>query len=1057
VSAASVTDWSEDDWEDEAMEILAELGWETATGPEITTERGSWSELTLGGRLRDAVVRLNPQLPSSAVDDVIAAVTTPTSRDAVAENRRVHEFLTRGVRSVMYTDDFGAEHNPTVRLMDMRDVRRNTYLAVRQVTVVDGEHKRRFDIVLFLNGMPVAFIELKKAGDERADLAGARAQLDTYLQELPLAFAYGVVCVVTDGITARYGTAFTPFEHFAPWNVDEHGSPVTRLDSDEDLPINLMLRGLFNRWRFVELLDGYVAFSDAGDGLQKRVAKAHQYFAVARAVRKTVEAQRSDGRIGVVWHTQGSGKSMEMELYTFQVMRHPALANPTILVLTDRLDLDNQLFDTFQASMLLPEQPQQVASRDALRTELKNRTSGGIIFSTLQKFSLGEKEPKHPLLSERRNIIVIVDEAHRGHYDDLNGYARHLRDALPHASFIAFTGTPISETDRNTRRVFGPYIDVYDLTRAVTDGATVRVFHDSRLIPVRLPKDLDPEAIDERVDAITVGVDDAERDRIQRNVAVMNAVYGAPARLDTLARDIVEHWEERSTRMRQYLDGPGKGMIVCTTRHICADVYERIIALRPSWHDDAVDRGRIKVICSGTPAEKDPLIRKHLRRNSQNKILQKRLKDPDDDLELVIVQNMLLTGYDSPPLHTMYMDRPMRGAALMQALARVNRTFRGKEDGLLVGYAPLTESLNAAIAEYTADDQETRPLGHDLHEAVAEVRTVHKVVCQILAGYDWRTVLAPHTKQAIRHAIRGTINFLRDPAQPGNQVPNGEPSLADRFRVAARHLDRLWALCSSSGELNPLRDDIAFFDAVRIWMAKFDAEDRRARGLPIPAEITLYLKQLTAGLIESGGITDVYAAAGIDKPDLSRLNEEYLARLRASSTPTLTIEALRRAIEQQMRRITRHNLVRQRTFSDRLIGLMNRYTNQALSSAEILAELVALAHDVTAEGDRGGRFSPPLTSDEMAFYDAVSQNESAVREMSQGQLADIARDLVTSIRRSVSIDWMSRDDVRARLRSTIKRLLAKHGYPPDAEREAIDRVIEQMEHFAEDWSPDADQ
>jgi type I restriction enzyme R subunit len=750
---------------------------------------------------------------------------------------------------------------------------------------------------------------------------------------------------------------------------------------------------------------------------------------------------------------------MEMELYANQVMINPALGNPTIVVLTDRTDLDDQLFDTFLASELLPEKPIQAMTRDELRTELANRRTGGIIFTTLQKFGKTKAERdaghKHPLLSDRRNIIVIVDEAHRSHYDSLDGYARHLRDALPNSTMIAFTGTPISQADRDTRAVFGDYIDIYDHTRAVDDGATVPVYYEPRHIPVDLPDDIDPELIDERADEVTAGLDDSERERIQRAVAAMNELYGAPARVRVLAGDIVEHWESRSGLMRKFIGGPGKGIIVCATRTICARLYDEITSLRPDWHDDSVERGKIKVVYTGNPSDSAD-IRKHVRRPSQNKAIQHRAKDPDDELELIIVQSMWLTGFDSPPLHTLYLDRPMRGAALMQAMARVNRTFRGKEDGLLVGYAPLTENLYAALAEYTASDQQVRPLGRDIDEALAKVADLHDVIgTVILAGYDWRGDLAAKSPKAYLNAVLGAVNYLRDPKNPENQPAEGEPTLAERFRTQSARLARFYALCTSTGTVNAYRDDIAYFEEVRVWMAKFDADERKAAGLPIPADVALYLRQLTAGAIEAGGVTNIYEAAGIPRPDLSHLDAAFIEKVQQSQHPQLAIEALRQLIEQEMRRVTRHNIVRRQSFADRLLELMRKYTNQHLTAAEIIAELVAVAREVSADADRGEQFVPALTSDELAFYDAVAQNESAVTEMGTGMLADIARDLVKSLRRDVTTDWVSRDDVRAKLRSTIKRLLAKHGYPPDAQPAATELVIRQMETFADEWSPRA--
>ncbi|WP_035921252.1 type I restriction endonuclease subunit R [Frankia sp. QA3] len=1068
---------SEDDWEQVAVETLGELGWQPMKGAQLGPrsggggERKDWAEPILVGRLREAISQINPDLPASAVDEAVAVVLASESRDAIAENRRLHEFMARGMRSVTVIDEYGAETTPTIWLIDFRDPEVNDYVVASQVRIDDRNRNGiRCDLVLYLNGLPVAVVELKNAGSEKADLRVAHQKLMNYVTEWPLAFRATVLFAVSDGVTARYGTPFTPFNHFAPWNVDDDGVPVRPEgnpggqrelsrevdDIRYDDAQSVLLHGLFDQRRFLDLLRGYVTFASVGgSGLQKRIAKAHQYFAVSRAVEKTVEAIRSDGKAGVVWHTQGSGKSMEMELYAYQASVDPRLANPTILVLTDRIDLNDQLYGVFQSSLLLPGEPVQIDSRDQLRAELSSRATGGILFTTLQKFGLTkeerEAESTHPLLSNRLNIIVVVDEAHRSHYGDLDGFALRLREALPKATFLAFTGTPLSEADRDTRKVFGDYIDVYDLTRAVEDGATVRVFHESRLIPLELPPGVDPEAIDTQADEITAGLDEAEQERLRRNVAVMNALYGAPARVRTLASDIVKHWESRSAQMRPFIDSPGKGMIVCATRRICAELYREIIELRPDWHDDAVDQGKIKVVYTGNSDDKGEIF-KHVRRPSQNKTIQSRVRNDDDPLELIIVQSMLLTGFDAPPLHTMYLDRPMRGAALMQAIARVNRTHRNKQDGLLVAYAPVAERLREALAEYTSADQAQQPLGRDLDEMIGKVRDLHDVIVKLLADHDWGTVLAGGSRTAYKQALLGTVDYLCDPSRPGNTAQDGPLPRPARFRDAAARLERAYALCSVRDELDDLRPDIAFFHAVRVSMAKLDAEQRRAAGLPIPDEVEILLRQLTAATIEAGGVTDLYEAAGIERPDLSHLDEAYLERLRASKTPNLAIEALRRAIEQTMRQVTRHNLVRQRSFSDRIVELMNAYRNQHLTAAEILAELAKLAKEVNTESDRGRHFTPPLSTDELAFYDAVAQNASAVQELGDDKLAAIARDLVVQVRNSVATDWTKREDVRARIRTIIKRLLARHGYPPDAAREAIDLVIAQTETFAEDWA-----
>jgi len=1058
---------SEEQWEQLVMDELAELAWEPKAGKDIAKgsgERESWPELIIPWRLRDAIARINPALPMSGVEDAAKTVLSAKSRDARAENQRMHEFLTRGIRSVTYTDEYGAERNPTIWLLDRRNPENNDFMAARQVQVVDGERRRRFDVVLYVNGMPLSFIELKKASAGGDDLKSAHTQLTrTYVDELPLTFRCNVVCVISDGFAMHYGTAFTPFEHFAPWNVDDDGKPVKQPAAVlVDQPIMLLLHGMFRHDRFLDLLFGYVAFARDADGMVKRIAKPHQYFAVGEAVRKTIEAVRGDGRAGVVWHTQGSGKSMEMELYANQVLTHPSLGNPTIIVLTDRTDLDDQLYNTFDASDLLPEEPVQIGTREELRTVLANRRMGGIIFTTLQKFGRTKEEREnglpHPRLSDRRNVIVIVDEAHRSHYDDLDGYARHLRDALPHASFIAFTGTPISkgEKGQDTRAVFGEYIElIYDLTQAVEDGATVPVFYESRLIQLSLPESVKPDEIDKQVDEVTVGLDDSERERLQQRVAAMNAVYGAPDRVRQLSEDVVAHWEARSTEMRKFIGVPGKGMIVCATRDICADLYERIIGLRPDWHSDDDTKGKIKVVFTGDATD-EPHLQKFIRRPSKSKVIQARAKNADDELELVIVQSMLLTGFDSPPLHTIYIDKPMRGAALMQALARVNRTFRNKQDGLLVGYAPLTENLYEALAEYTARDQTTKPIGRDIDDAVAKVQDMLAVIGdEILSGYDWRAQRVAKGPKAYQNTVLGTVNYLRDPATPGNQVQGDELTVAQRFRQASAQLARMYALCSSHRDMSDYRSDIAFFEEIRAVMARFDAEERKARGEAIPPDVELYLKSLTASAIEAGGVTDIYAAAGIGRPDLSHLDEAFIERMQAQRNPSLAIEALRRVIEQEMRKVTKHNIVKQTSFSERLADLMRRYTNQNLTAAQIIAELVALAKEVSVDANRGSAFAPPLNNDELAFYDAVSENESAVTGMGTDVLAAIARDLVRTLRRDVTTDWVSRDDVRAKIRSTIKRLLAKHGYPPDGQDDATNLVLRQMETFADEWSPDA--
>ena len=1048
--------FSEAQWEDLALDRLAEpLGWRPAAGEKIAPGSGgrdTWDELLIRPRLLEALRKFNPTVPVQYLRQALTEIASPKSNDAITENHRIHNYLVGGYR-LSYIDADGSEVTPTIRLIsDNPDD--NEWLAVNQVTVVQGDYRRRFDLVLYCNGMPVSIIELKQAGSATADVAAAHAQLQTYLREFPMAFRFCVFALASDGLFASYGTPFTPLNHFSPWNVDDDGIRVELgglIDGEPSTGLETALLGLYNQERFLQLLRSFTAFDEGPEGLAKRIAKPHQYFAVTKAVGSTVQAVESNGKAGVVWHTQGSGKSMEMELYTNLVARHPKLKNPTVVVITDRNELDGQLYGTFFRSLLLPEHPQQIRRRSQLRDELSNRTTGGIYFTTLQKFGRSQAEreagAEHPLLSDRRNIIVIVDEAHRSHYDDLDGYARHLRDALPHATLIAFTGTPISFEDRNTREVFGSYIDIYDLTRAVEDGATVPVYFEPRLIKVSLAEDVTEDILDEAADEATVGLDDTERARIEASVAVVNAVYGAPERIAALAEDLVGHWENRSAQMQKFISAPGKGLIVGGTREICANLYAAIVALRPEWHSDELDEGVIKVVYSGSASDVPP-VSDHVRRDSQNAVIKERLKQVDDELQLVIVKDMMLTGYDSPPLHTLYLDRPLKGALLMQTLARVNRTFRGKEDGLLVAYAPLAENLTKALAEYTETDRAHRPVGRSIDDAVALATTLVETLRGLLAGYDWKAVLKKGGPKAFLNAVSGAVNYLRSPSTPGNQPADGEEALAGKYRRYSGQLSRAWALCSGTSALAELRPEIQVYEEIRVWMAKFDAADRQASGEPIPEEIQRLLGALIASATSSGEVVDIYDAAGMPKPSLNDLTPEFIARTQQARNPQLAIEALRKLLFEESVRATRNNVIRQRAFSERITELMNKYTNQQLTSAEVIAELVELAREVAAEADRGKRFTPPLTEDELAFYDAVSQNESAVAIQGEGILATIARELVAVMQRDVRTDWTVRDDVRAKLRSSIKRLLVTHGYPPDRQPAAIKLVMEQMESMA---------
>lgn len=1053
-------------WEDWALDVLGEREWLHLTGAEVAMgsgERESWHDIVLRNSLDTSLRNLNPDVPHEYLQQAAAEVLTPRSQDALTENYRLHQVLVDGYRGISYVDADGRQVNPTIRFFSA-DPSKNKYHAVNQVTVRNKQYERRFDIVLYVNGLPVAIIELKKAGAKSTSAEGAYNQLQTYLQEFPMAFRFAALFVASDGVTARYGTPFTPWHHFAPWNVDDDGRLVgpdeTGPDAYPVTELGLTLDGLFNVERFGQIVRAFIAFDEDESGLAKRVAKPHQYFAVSKAVRSTVRAIASDGRAGVVWHTQGSGKSMEMELYTAKVMRHERLAAPTVIVITDRTELDTQLFDGFARSALLPEKPTKVASREELRRLLTEQRTGGIYFTTLQKFGLYKDErdsgADHPMLSDRRNIVVMADEAHRSHYDNIDGYAAHLRHALPHATLIAFTGTPIAEGERDTRRVFGDDIDVYDLHRAVSDGATVPVSFEARLIALGRVEGVADEDLDDAAEEVTARLDEADKDRLQRSVAVLETMYGAPQRLQVLAEDFVRHWETRREAMHPFVGGPGKAMIVCATRSIAARLYSEIIALRPDWHDPADDKGRIKVIYTASPSDPAP-IKEHMRRPSANAVVKKRMKNPDDELEIVIVKDMMLTGFDAPALHTLYIDRPLKGALLMQTLARVNRTYRGKQDGLLVAYAPLAEHLTKALAEFTRDTSAERTVGRSTEEAAQIVHDLVDALAQ-LVDIDWKAIYNADQAKGWVHAVTAVTSRMRSPLTPGNTDPEDAEArpLTDQYRSLSAKLARAWALAGSSGDLESVRFDVRFYEEVRTWIAKLDAQERVARGEPIPDDVRRLLGDIIVTSAATTGVLDIYEQAGLERPDLSALTPSWQADASQPSKAQLAIEALKTSLLEESTRVTAGNGVRRKLFSERISDLMARYTNQQLTAAEIIAELVEMAKEVVAESDRGQRFDPPLHNDELAFYDVLTENEAALDVMGDDVLAQIAREIVATMQRDTRTDWTVRDDVKAKLRATIKRLLRKYGYPPDQQPAAIVEVMQQMEALAPRYAEESE-
>jgi type I restriction enzyme R subunit len=1018
--------------EDAALDYLRGLGYATAFGPNLAPdgtqpERASFQLVYLYNRVREAAHRLNRD-HANLVEDAIKRLKRAESQNPIAENLRVYRLLVDGV-PVEYRDAEGAVRTGHVKLIDFENPANNDWLAVNQVTVVENK-TRRPDVVVFVNGIPLGLLELKNSADQHATLKNAWNQIQTYRSDIPSLFIPNAVTVISDGTSAAMSAFSGDFEHYAPWKTIDGRDVVT------DLPaLEVLIKGVFDPTRFLDIVESFVVFSDESQGLVKRVAKYHQYWAVNAAVESTVEAAGPEGdrRGGVVWHTQGSGKSIEMLLYASKVMRDPRMGNPTLVFLTDRNDLDDQLFgEVFAPAEILPERPVQASSRAELRTLLR-RASGGIVFTTLQKFAPEQTGDANPVLTDRRNVVVIADEAHRSQYGFKEqlagdgtlkaGLAKHMRDALPGATFLGFTGTPIESTDRSTRAVFGDYTDVYDLTRAVEDGATVKIFYESRLAKVGLSVD-DYEALDELADEITEQVEDEATGKAKSRWARLEAIVGAEDRLDLVARDIVEHWEKRRKAML------GKAMIVAMSRRIAVRLYEKIVSLRPDWHSDDPAQGKIKVVMTGSaadPAEFQP----HIHSKDVRKDLKMRAKDPDDLLELVIVRDMWLTGFDAPSMHTMYVDKTMQGAGLMQAIARVNRTFRDKPGGLIVDYIGVFSSLQKALVEYSPSDR--GQAGVPIEQMVAVMLEKHGIVRDLLDGCAFdSTPNLPAAQRLAEHAK--VLDFVM-----------ADPDRTTRFLDQVLALAKAYALAGSRDEAAAIRDDARLFADVRAAILKIQSPDSGKSGVGA-VEVDTAIGQLVNEAIAADEVVDIYKLAGVETPELSILSDEFLDSLAERDKPNLQMGLLRRLLNDQIRTIQRTNVVQSRKFSELLEEAIFRYTNRSLTTAEIIAELVKLAKEMRDQAKRHEQLG--LSEAEAAFYDAIVQNDAAVLQMGDDKLKNMAAELVRSIQQSATIDWNLKESVRATMRAKVRRLLAKYDYPPDLEEKAVELVLEQAEVLA---------
>lgn len=1042
---------AESDLEVLVLAMLAEEGWRAIHGSDITpgmpaAERSDYREVVLTGRLRKAIIDLNPDLPGDAVDDAITSTIRPESAVIQTENWRAYQLLIFGV-PVEYRDAHGVLRNARVRLVDWADPSANDLVAVNQFTIRGPKKERRPDVVLFVNGLPLGLLELKKPGTENATIAGAYAQIQTYKAQIPDLFTWNQGIVLSDGFLARMGTLTAPPNHFQAWKTIDGESLAAKYRAE----IEVMVEGYLRPSVFLDWVRNFIAFAGDGEKATKIGAKYHQYWAVTKAVTETVEAVEGDGRAGIVWHTQGSGKSFEMAWYAGKLMRHPAMDNPTLVVLTDRNDLDNQLFEeTFAATKPgapLPEVPVQVESRQDLKDLLNGRQSGGIVFSTIQKFGLSRDEREagigFPTLSERRNIVVMVDEAHRSNYDFIDGFARHLRDGLPNATFIGFTGTPIEAKDRSTTAVFGDVIDTYDLTQAVEDGATVKVLYEARLAKVRLPHDALDDIDDAFAEAVS-GTEEEAQERLKSRWSRVEAIVGADERLDELARDIVAHWEARHELMPQ-----SKCMVVTMSRRIAVALHDKIKTLRPEWYDPDDTKGRMKVVMTGSATDPEQW-QEHIRNRTQMRALKGRASDPDDALEMVIVRDMWLTGFDSPAMTTMYVDKPMRGVALMQAITRVNRTFKDKPAGLIVDYIGIAEDLKDALADYTKRDRDNAQVGADIEKtAIPEMLKEHDIVVSILAGFQWRPLLADKAPKAYLHAVLNCVEWLlerehTEDALEGIETEDGgeKPlTIKQRFMAHTKRLRAFFSLVPASPEATRIRDDVAYFDTVRAAIAKIENAGRGATDTA--AELDTAIRQIVSENMTGTGVVDIYAEAGIANPDISLIDEAFVKNMNQSNRPNVQLEALKRLLNSEIKAITKRNIVKGREFSEMLNESLIRYQNRSLDTATVVAELVALAQALQAERARGQQTG--LSDNELAFYDALRTNESAVEALQDDVMKQIAQELTDIVRRDAKTDWAVKEQVRAKLRTTIKRLLLKHGYPPDKAPAATELILKQAE------------
>ncbi len=1025
----------EDDIEQFSLKVLEKVDYEIMHGPDIGPDGANereYHEVVLRRRLAESVSALNPNIPTDTQEEAIKKVLRSEKPSLLLENKAFHDYLIEGVE-VEFRNAEGEIKHDRLKLIDFETPENNQFAAVNQLTVIEGDVNRRPDVVLYVNGLPLVVVELKNAANAKADVRRAYNQIETYKQEIPSLFRYNAFSIISDGLDARMGSLSANFERYMAWKTIDGQKEVGNVPL-----LEVLLRGACSKDKLLDLVQNYIVFERAGktdESYIKKIAAYHQYWAVTKAIESTVRATTTDHRAGVVWHTQGSGKSLSMLFYAGKMITNTELKNPTIVVVTDRNDLDGQLFDTFsEGKQLLRQTPQKAESRTQLR-ELLKRASGGVVFTTIQKFSLEETEDTVPILTARSNVIVIADEAHRSQYglkakvrdsdsQIVYGYAKYMRDALPNASYLGFTGTPINTSDKSTPAVFGDYVDIYDIKQAVEDKATVPIFYESRLIDLGMDAEA-KQRLDQEVDDLMEGEELTRKDELKAKWAQNEAIVGNPGRIELIAKDIIEHFENRLETI------DGKGMIVTMSRRIAVELYDKLTELRPDWHDEDDKKGFIKVIMTGS-ADDGPALQPHIRDKKRRGELADHMKDPKSCLKLVIVCDMWLTGFDAPSMHTMYLDKPMKGHNLMQAIARVNRVYGNKPGGLVVDYLGVAASLRDALQEYTVSGGEGIPVLQQ-SEAVAMMMQKYEIVKDLFHGFDYMQYFNNDTGKQLQIILDAQEHILT--------IDDGEK----RLKQHVTELASAFALAIPHESALAIREQVAFFQAIKARLQKVNS-----KGGPTDEDYGMAIRQIVDKAIAPVGVVDIFAAAGLEKPNLSILSDEFLAEMRDAPRKNLAIEALQKLLDDEVKVKFNRNVVKARIFSEMLESALLKYKNKTIEAAQVIEELIEIAKKMQSAIDEGK--IEGLSDDEIAFYDALVDNGSAKAVMDDSQLRNLAKLLVERVRANTTIDWQLKETSQARLRVEVKKVLNEFGYPPDQQQVATKLVLEQATLFADDWS-----